>query len=278
MGEHVKKALDQKIHRLNLIQEKVRQLISEGTIMVDVEGAVVGQANGLAVYDLGDFSFGRPTRITARTFAGRQGVINIEREAQLSGRTHDKGVLILSGYLGWRFAQEAPLSLSASLSFEQSYDGVDGNSASSTELYTVLSSLSELPISQGLAITGSVNQRGEIQPIGGVNEKVEGFYDVCNVSGLTGDQGVIVPHQNVRNLMLRDDVVEAIRDRKFHIYAVKSIGEGIEVLTGVPAGERQQDGSYPEGSVNFLVHKRLGELAGSLKGFYAQMLNDGAES
>ena len=155
MGEHVKKALDQKIHRLNLIQEKVRQLISEGTIMVDVEGAVVGQANGLAVYDLGDFSFGRPTRITARTFAGRQGVINIEREAQLSGRTHDKGVLILSGYLGWRFAQEAPLSLSASLSFEQSYDGVDGNSASSTELYTVLSSLSELPISQGLAITGS---------------------------------------------------------------------------------------------------------------------------
>ena len=247
MGEHVKKALDEKIHRLNLIQEKIRDLISEGTIMVDVEGAVIGQVNGLAVYDLGDFSFGRPSRITVRTFAGRQGVINIEREAQLSGKTHDKGVLILSGYLGWRFAQEAPLSLSASLSFEQSYDGVDGDSASSTELYALLSSLSELPINQGIVVTGSVNQRGEIQPIGGVNEKVEGFYDICNVSGLTGDQGVIVPHQNVKNLMLRDDVVEAIRDRKFHIYAVKSIDEGIQVLTGIPPGSARRTAAILKG-------------------------------
>ena len=206
----MKKALDEKVHQLNLVEEKIRRLIAEGTLMVDVAGEVVGQVNGLVVYDLGDFSFGRPSRITAKTFAGRRGVINIEREAQLSGRIHDKGVLILTGYLGWRFAQNKPLSLSASLSFEQSYEGVDGDSASSTELYAILSSLADLPIRQGIAVTGSVNQKGEIQPVGGVNQKVEGFFDVCRIAGLTGDQGVIVPHQNVRNLMLRDDVVEAV--------------------------------------------------------------------
>ena len=270
--DHVKKALDEKIYRLNLVEEKIRRLISEGTLMVDLEGEVVGQVNGLVVYDLGDFSFGRPARITAKTFSGRKGVINIEREAQLSGRIHDKGILILSGYLGWKFAQDKPLSLSASISFEQSYEGVEGDSASSTELYSILSSLAELPIKQGTAVTGSVNQKGEIQPIGGVNQKVEGHYDVCRVRGLTGEQGVVVPHQNIRNLMLRDDVVQAVKEGRFRIYSVKTIDEGIEVLTGVPAGERQADGSYLPGTVNYLVDARLRELAQSLQGFYAEML------
>ena len=239
-SEHVKNALETKIHRLNLMEEKIRQLIAEGTLMVDVTGEVVGQMNGLVAYDLGDFSFGRPSRITAKTFAGRRGVINIEREAQLSGRIHDKGVLILSGYLSSTFAQDKPLSLSASLSFEQSYEGVDGDSASSTELYAILSSLSGLPIKQSIAVTGSVNQMGEIQPIGGVNQKVEGFFDVCRVMGLTGEEGVIVPHQNVKNLMLRDDVVRAIKDGTFHVYAVKTIDEGIEILTGRPPENADQ--------------------------------------
>ena len=275
-GEHVKKALDEKTFRLNLMEEKIRRFISEGTFMVEVSGEVAGQVNGLSVYDLGDFSFGRPSRITARTFSGRRGVINIEREVQLSGRIHDKGVLILSGYLGWKFAQDAPLSLSASLSFEQSYEGVDGDSASSTELYAILSSLSGLPIKQGIAVTGSVNQKGEIQPIGGGNQKVEGFFDVCRISGLTGDQGVMVPHQNVRNMMLRDDVAEAVRDGLFHIYAVETIDQGIEVLTGVSAGDRRPDGSYLVNTVNHLVNSRLQELARSLKGFYAEMLSEAA--
>jgi len=273
-GDHVKKALEEKLYRLNLTEEKLRQLIAEGTLMVDVVGEVVGQVNGLVVYDLGDFSFGRPARITARTYAGRRGLINIEREAQLSGRIHDKGVLILSGYLGWKFAQNQPLALTASLSFEQSYEGVEGDSASSTELYAILSSLAELPLRQDIAVTGSVNQKGEIQPIGGVNQKVEGFFDLCRLHGLTGNQGVIVPSQNLRNLMLHDDVVEAVREGQFHIYAVKTIDEGSEVLTGVPAGEPAADGSFPEGTVNYLVRKRLAELAGSLRGFYAEMLGD----
>ena len=272
---HVNRALSERIYRLNLVEEKIRRLISEGALMVDMGGEVVGQVNGLVVYDLGDFSFGRPARITAETFAGRSGVINIEREAQLSGRIHDKGVLILSGYLGSKFAQNKPLSLSASLSFEQSYEGVEGDSASSTELYAILSSLSELPLKQGIAVTGSVNQKGEIQPIGGVNQKVEGFFDICRLTGLTGEQGVIVPHQNVRNLMIRDDVVEAVKDGEFHIYAARSIDEGIEILTGTPAGELQANGSYPEGTVNHLVDRRLQELASSLRGFYSEVLGDG---
>ena len=274
---HVKRALDEKTFRLNLAEEKLRSMTAEGTLMVDVQGAVVGQVNGLVVYDMGDFSFGRPARITAKTFVGRRGVINIEREAQLSGRIHDKGVLILSGYLGWKFAQDKPLSLSASLSFEQSYEGVEGDSASSTELYAILSSLSELPINQSIAITGSVNQKGEIQPIGGVNQKVEGFFDICAMTDPDGEHGVLVPHQNVKNLMLRDDVVDAVKAGTFHIYSVKSIDEGIEILTGVPGGERQPSGTYPEGTVNYLVDQRLEQLAGSLKGFYSEMLGDAAD-
>ena len=268
-GEHVEKAVKEKIHRLDLIAERIRQMITEGTLMVDVEGAVTGQVNGLAVYDLGIFSFGRPNRITAKTFMGRRGVINIERESQLSGRIHDKGVLILSGYLGWKYAQDKPLSLSASVCFEQSYSGVEGDSASSTELYAILSSLAGVPIKQNIAVTGSVNQKGEVQPIGGVNQKIEGFFDVCKAKGLTGDQGVMVPHQNVRNLMLREDVVEAVRDGKFHIYAVKTIDEGIEVLTGMPSGERQADGSYPEGTLNYRADRQLAEFADRMKGYHA---------
>jgi predicted ATP-dependent protease len=242
-------------------------MIAEGTLMVDVEGAVAGQVNGLSVYDLGTFSFGRPSRITAKTFMGRRGVINIERESQLSGPIHDKGVMILSGYLGWMYAQDKPLSLSASICFEQSYSGIEGDSASSTELYAVLSSLADIPISQNIAVTGSVNQKGEVQPIGGVNQKIEGFFDVCKAKGLTGEQGVIIPHQNLRHLMLRDDVVKAVQEGRFHIYEVKTIDEGIEVLTGVPAGKRLDSGAYPEGTVNYLADKRLREYADRMKGY-----------
>ena len=273
LGEHVEQAVNKKIHRLNIVEERVQEMVENGSVLLDFTGSVVGQVNGLAVYDLGDFSFGRPSRITAQTFAGREGVINIEREASLSGSTHDKGVLILSGYLGAKFGQERPLSLSSSLCFEQSYDGVDGDSASSTELYAIMSSLSGLPLKQNLSVTGSVNQMGEIQPIGGVNQKVEGMFDVCRIAGLTGDQGVMVPHQNLRNLMLRADVVAAIKEGKFHIYSVRTIDEGLEILTGVTAGERGPHGEFPEGTVNGLVEKRLRELHQSMRGYYEGLLS-----
>ncbi len=273
---HVQLAVNQKIYRLNLVEERLKEMISDGTLLLDVTGEVVGQINGLAVYDLGDFSFGRPTRITAQTFAGREGFINIEREASMSGRTHDKGVLILSGYLGAKFGHDRPLTLSASLCFEQSYEGVDGDSASSTEIYAISSSLSGLPLRQDIAVTGSVNQKGEIQPIGGVNQKIEGMFDVCRaVSGLTGTQGVVIPHQNVQNLMLREDVVEAIREGKFHVYAVKTIDEGLEILTGKTAGEADATGAFPEGTVNYLISKRLDELNDSMRGYFQGMLSNG---
>ena len=269
---HVRQAKAQKIHRLNLVEERLREMIAEGSLLLEVTGSAVGQINGLAVYDLGDFSFGRPSRITAQTFAGREGVINIEREASLSGRTHDKGVLILGGFLGARYGQERPLTLTASMCFEQSYDGVDGDSASSTELYAIISSLSGLPLKQNIAVTGSVNQNGEIQPIGGVNQKVEGMFDVCRIDGLTGDQGVMIPFQNKRNLMLREDVAEAIKEGTFKVYAVKTIDEGLEILTGVPAGKRQADGSFPKGTVNQLVDQRLKELHQSMRGYYGDLV------
>ncbi|MCH7606895.1 MAG: Lon protease family protein, partial [Chloroflexi bacterium] len=270
--EDVRQALAHKVYRLNLVEERIREMVADGTQLLQVTGSEVGQINGLAVYDLGDFSFGRPTRITAQTFAGRDGFINIEREASLSGRTHDKGVLILSGYIGAKYGQERPLTLTASLCFEQSYEGVDGDSASSAEVYAILSSLSGLGLRQDIAVTGSVNQRGEIQPIGGVNQKIEGMFDVCRVFGLTGNQGVMIPHQNVRNLMLRDDVVAALREGNFHIYAIKTIDEGLEVLMDQGAGERQTDGSYPVGTVNYLVEKRLLELNQSMRGHYEGLL------
>ena len=264
---HVDKALEEKFYRVKKIEDKIQEMINEGIIMIDARGSKVGQVNGLSVYDLGDYSFGKPSRITAETSMGRSGIINIEREAKLSGRTHDKGVLILSGYLRGKYAQDKPLAMSASICFEQSYTGIDGDSASSTEVYALLSSLSGLPLRQDIAVTGSVNQKGEIQPIGGVNQKIEGFFDVCKTTGLTGTQGVIVPHLNVKDLMLRKEVVEAVKKGKFHVYPVKTIDEGIEILTGVEAGKRRKSGTYKEGTVNFLVNRQLEKLAKDLKKF-----------
>ena len=266
-SQHVQQAIDEKVYRHNMVDEHIREMITRGTIMIDTEDAVVGQVNGLSVYQMGDITFGKPSRITATTYLGRSGIVNIERESQLSGRIHDKGVLILSGYLGHRYAQDQPLSLSASLCFEQSYEGVEGDSASSTELYAILSSLSGVPIKQGIAVTGSVNQRGEIQPIGGVNHKIEGFFEVCNANGLSGEQGVLIPHRNLKNLMLREEVVEAVKNNQFHIYSVKTIDEGIEVITGKKAGEMKKDGTYPDGTINALVHARFIEMAEKLRRF-----------
>jgi predicted ATP-dependent protease len=261
---HVRQAVDEKCFRSNLIEERIRELITQGTIMVDLTGSAVGQVNGLAVLDLGDIRFGKPSRITAKTFMGKSGVVDIEREAKMSGKIYEKGVLILGGYLGARYAQDRPLSVTASICFEQSYEGVDGDSASSTEIYALLSSLSGVPVKQGIAVTGSVNQHGEIQPIGGVNQKIEGFFDVCRVQGLDGHQGVMIPAQNARNLMLRRDVIESVSAGCFHIYAVRTVDEGIELLTGMPAGVRA-NGSYPEGTINYLVEERLQEYARKTK-------------
>jgi lon-related putative ATP-dependent protease len=258
--KYVEKAIDEKIYRSNMVEEKIREMITEGMILVDIEGAVVGQINGLAVYNLGDYAFGKPSRITCETFMGAEGVVNIERKASLSGNIHNKGVLILSGYLGAKYAQNKPLSLSATLCFEQSYEMIEGDSASAAELIALLSSLSGVPIKQGFAITGSVNQKGQIQPIGGANEKIEGFYHVCKAQGLTGKQGVIIPHQNVRNLMLKKEIVESVRGGKFHIYPSETIDQAIEILTEMEAGERDSNGKFKEGTVNYLVDKRLKEL------------------
>lgn len=266
-ARHVEKALEEKIYRSNKIEERIQELIDEGTIMVDVDGAVVGQVNGIAVIDLGDYSFGKPSRITAKTYTGKAGVVNIERETKMSGRIHDKAHMILTGYLGGKFSQELPLTLSASICFEQLYEEVEGDSATCTELYALLSSLSGLPIKQGIAVTGSMNQRGEVQPVGGINEKIEGFFEVCKLGGLTGEQGVIIPERNVKNLMLKEAVVEAVRDGKFYIYPIGDIDEGIEILTGVDAGKKREDGIYPEGTVNYLVDKRLRDIAMTLKEF-----------
>jgi len=267
-ARHVAQAVRERFERVNLVERKIQEMIEEGSILIDTAGAVVGQVNGLAVYALGVFAFGKPSRITARTSVGRSGVINIEREADLSGQTHNKGVLILGGYLRGKYALNKPFALTASIAFEQSYGGVDGDSASSTEVYAILSSLSGLPLRQDLAVTGSLNQKGEIQPIGGVNEKIEGFFDVCQAKGLTGTQGVLIPHLNVQNLMLRQDVVDAAAAGRFHIYPVKTIDEGIEILTGVPAGARKEDGSWELDTVNFLVDEELSRLAKASKDFF----------
>jgi len=267
--KHVDQAIAEKIYRKKMIEEKLQEMIEDGIILIDSEGSRVGQVNGLSVYDMGEYSFGKPSRITAQTSMGKAGIINIEREADLSGRTHNKGVLILAGYLRGKYAQDKPLTLTASICFEQSYGGIDGDSASSTEVYAILSSLAEVPLRQEVAVTGSVNQNGEIQPIGGVNQKIEGFFDVCKARGLTGTQGVMIPHQNIGDLMLRKDVVQAVSEGKFRVYPVKTIDQGIEILTGVAAGERKPDSTYPEESVNFRVNKKLLDLAKSMKGFEA---------
>lgn len=266
-GEDVIRAIDARIHRASLIEEKIQDMIDRGSIMIDTDGAKVGQINGLAVYSMGDMMFGKPSRITAATSMGKAGIINIEREADLSGSTHNKGVLILGGYLRKMFAQDKPLAMSASIAFEQSYSGVDGDSASSTEMYALLSSLSGVPIKQGIAVTGSVNQNGEVQAIGGVNHKIEGFFTCCKAKGLTGDQGVIIPASNVKDLMLKPEVVDAVRQGTFHIWSVANVEQGIELLTGKKAGVRKKDGSYPKGSVYALVDERLKNLAEGMARF-----------
>ncbi len=264
-GNHVKKAIEEKIYRSKLIQEKIQEMIKRGFFLIDTVEERVGQVNGLSVMGLGDFAFGNPSRVTASIGLGREGVIDIEREAKMGGPIHTKGVLILSGYINDNYARDKPLSLSARLVFEQNYEGVEGDSASSTELYAILSALSGLPIKQNIAVTGSVNQKGEVQAIGGVNEKIEGFFEVCKLKVLTGQQGVMIPESNVQNLMLKEEVVDAVKAGQFNIYSVKTIGEGIEVLTGTKAGERRADGTFEEGTVNYLVDKQLREMAEKLK-------------
>ncbi|GAB6157148.1 ATP-binding protein [Desulfotomaculum varum] len=262
--QHVCQAISERIYRSRRVEERLQELILRGKILVDTDGAVVGQVNGLAVLDVGNYAFGKPSRITAKTYMGNDGLVNIERETEMSGSIHAKGVLTLTGYLGSMFAQTKPLSLSARITFEQLYEGVEGDSASSAELYALLSSLAEVPIKQSLAVTGSVNQNGDIQPIGGVTEKIEGFFGVCQARGLTGEQGVIIPVQNVDNLMLSHEVTEAVAQGMFHIYAISRVEEGIELLTGLPAGRRQQDGGYPPGTLFYLVDQKLQQYAEGL--------------
>ncbi len=260
-ADHVAKAIEQRAYRAGLTEDRLLEAIENDTIHIDTKGAAIGQVNGLAVYSLGDHSFGRPSRITARVSVGNGRVVNIDRETRMSGRIHNKGFMIISGYIQGKYGGDRPLSMSASLTFEQSYTEVDGDSASSTELYALLSELSGVPIRQGIAVTGSVNQTGEVQAIGGATHKIEGFLDVCRTKGLTGDQGVMIPKDNVRNLVLDPSVVDAVRDGEFHVYAVSTIDEGIEVLTGVEAGQKDENGSYPEGTIHFLVERRLEEMA-----------------
>ena len=259
--EFITKALEEKADRVKKYDEKYMEMIKDETLLIDTSGSEVGQINGLTIINVGDYTFGKPVRITANTYTGKNGIINIEREVELSGSSHSKGILILSGYLGEMFAQDMPLSLTASICFEQLYSGVDGDSASSTELYALLSSLSGIPINQAFAVTGSVNQKGEIQPIGGVNDKIEGFFQVCKMRGLDGTHSVIIPKQNVRNLNLSKEVVDAVKDGSFHIYAISTIDEGIELLTGVPAGSKDENGNFPAGTVNYLVYNKLKKYA-----------------
>ena len=256
-ADFIDKTLAERIDRIKKYDERYSEMIKDNTLLINTEGYETGVINGLTVMTIGDFTFGKPSRITANTYMGKTGIVNIEREVEISGPSHSKGVLILSGYLGEKFAQDFPLSLTASLCFEQLYNGVDGDSASSTEAYAILSSLSGIPINQSLAVTGSVNQKGLIQPIGGVNEKIEGFYKTCKTKGLNYEQGVIIPIQNVRNLHLSDEVIQAVKEGKFHIYAVSTIDEGIEILTGVPAGKKNSSGKFPAGTINYLVYEKL---------------------
>jgi predicted ATP-dependent protease len=264
---HVRAALASKMERHNLIETRIREMIEEGTLLVDVCGTCVGQVNGLSVLEIGGYSFGKPVRITATAALGKGGLINIEREANLSGRFHDKGVHIISGFLRSRFAQTKPLSLAASICFEQSYSGVDGDSASSTEVYALVSALSGLPLRQDIAVTGSMNQQGEIQAIGGINEKIEGFFDVCKIKGLTGTQGVLMPHSNVEDLMLREEILDAVAAGKFHIWPVAKIEAGIEILTGAKAGHRNDDGTFEKDSVFAMIDARLNQMATTMKDF-----------
>lgn len=257
--EDVGKAIFNKIYRNNIYEEKLLELIGNDTLLIDTEGEKIGEINGLAVLSTGQYAFGKPNKITVNTFLGKEGIINIEREVEQSGNIYDKGVLILSGYLGEKYAKTTQLSITASITFEQSYDGIDGDSASSTELYALISSLAETPIDQAIAVTGSVNQKGVIQPIGGVNEKIEGYYKSCKIKGLKGGEGIIIPEKNLENLILNDEIIKAVKNGDFKIYAVKTIDEGIEILTGLKAGKLSEGGYYEEGTVNYLVQKKLEE-------------------
>ena len=259
--ENVEQAIEAKIYRSNLIEERVREMTVEGTILIDATDAVVGQANGLSVMSLGEYAFGRPTRLTARVSPGRGQVVSIEREIQLSGKVHNKGFAILSGYLLGKYAQQRPLALGATIVFEQTYDEIDGDSASAAELYVLLSALADVPIKQSIAVTGSINQQGQIQAIGGVNDKIEGFYAVCKAKGFTGEQGVVIPRSNVKHLMLRQEVVDAIRDGRFHIWPIDHVEQGIEILTGVAAGEPDKRGRYAPGTINRRVTDKLAQFA-----------------
>ncbi len=267
MRKHIDKTLDEKVYRSNMIQKKIQEAIGKKLILIETKDEKVGQVNGLSVMGVGDYAFGMPSRITASVGVGKEGIINIEREIAMSGPSHSKGVLILGGYLNDTYAMERPLSLTAKLTFEQSYSGVDGDSASSTELYALLSALSGKPINQSIAVTGSVNQKGEVQAIGGVNFKIEGFFEVCKLLGLTGDQGVMIPQSNVQNLMLKDEVLEAIKKKKFHVWSVATINEGIEHLTSTKAGSKRKDGTFEPDSINELVQRRLDRMADKVKEF-----------
>ncbi|MCX8030893.1 MAG: AAA family ATPase [Thermodesulfovibrionales bacterium] len=262
--KHVTKALDEKIYRSNRIEERIREMILEDTLIINTEGKKVGQVNGLAVLDLGDYSFGKPSRITARTFTGKAGIVNIERETKMSGKIHEKAIMIISSYLGSKYALKKPLSISASITFEQLYEMVEGDSATCAELYALLSSISGVPLRQDIAVTGSMDQSGDVQPIGGVNEKIEGFFELCKHRGLNG-QGVIIPRRNVKHLMLKQSVIEAVKEKKFFIYPIDKMEEGLEILTGMPAGILRDDQTYPEGTINYLVMKRLSEISEALE-------------
>jgi len=262
---HVQKAIDERIYRTNRIEERMREMILEDTLIVDTEGEKIGQVNGLAVIDLGDYSFGKPSRITAKTYAGKAGVVNIERETKMSGRIHEKAILILSNYLGSKYATKKPISLSASLTFEQLYDMVEGDSATCAELYALLSSIANIPLKQSIAVTGSMDQNGDVQPVGGINEKIEGFFDLCKFRKLDGDQGVIIPRRNIKNLMIKKDLIDAMKEGKFTIYPIDRVEEGLEILTGMPAGTLKEDGTYPEETINYLIVKRLTEISEAVK-------------
>lgn len=267
MDVHVEKAIEQRRYRSSITEDRFRELIEDGTIHISTDGKAVGQINGLAVLAFGDARFGKPSRITARVSLGRGQLVNVERETKLSGKIHDKGFMVLTGYLRGKYGHDKPLSLHASIGFEQSYSSVDGDSASSTELYALLSAVSEVPVAQGIAVTGSVDQNGNVQAIGGATQKIEGFFEVCKAKGITGSQGVIVPHDNLKNLALNDEVTSAVEAGRFHVYGVSTVDEGIEVLTGLPAGQRQEDGTYPEGTVHHNVERRLAEMAKSARNF-----------
>ena len=260
-AQHVEHALEARTYRSNSIEERLREMITDDTLLIDTQGSFCGRVNGLSVYQPGDYSFGMPVRVSVRTYAGKGGMINIEREAKLSGPVHDKGIMILNGFFGERYGRDKLLSLSASICFEQSYSGIEGDSASSTELYALLSSLSGLPVRQGIAVTGSVNQHGQVQAIGGVNEKIEGFFDLCKTRGLSGDQGVIIPAANIKNLMLKKEVLTAVQENQFHIWAVNSIDQGISILTDTPAGKRNEDGTWEPETLNAMVDSQLQKMA-----------------